>query len=31
MPTTRPSTLELLPIYDKASADDKKKPLVGEE
>ena len=27
MPTTRPSTLELLPIYDKASADDKKKPI----
>jgi NADH-quinone oxidoreductase subunit C len=27
MSTTRPSTLELLPIYDKASSDDKKKPV----
>jgi NADH-quinone oxidoreductase subunit C len=31
MPTTRPSTLELLPIYDKASPDDKQKPLEGDK
>ena len=31
MPTTRPNTLELLPIFDKASPDDKKKPLEGDE